>query len=190
MKYAFNLKFDWIFNTFDWTRNSPQLFKKRLWTFIKRPYIQHIHICNRNFLYNIPLVLNLFLIYINTTSKVKTSEIFLRYSEIPMSSDGVDKNDVGCWFHIRVFHPDSRENWWKIEKMFSIPPGHFTRRATAWSRLCARWDQWVERPGSCKRLSGIWNSSLTLSRSLYLADNDKFKYLVIRAEKAEQRESK
>ena len=29
MKYAFNLKLDWIFNTFDWTRKFPQLLKKR-----------------------------------------------------------------------------------------------------------------------------------------------------------------
>ena len=53
----------------------------------------------------------------------------------------------------------SRQQWklhHGIKKMFSIPPGHFTRRATAWLSLYGRWDQWVERPGSCKRLSGIW----------------------------------
>ena len=74
--------------------------------------------------------------------------------------------------------------------MFSIPPGLFTRRATAWLSLYARSDQWVERPGTCKRLSGISNSSPTLSRLSNLADGDKFKYPVIRAEKAEERESK
>ena len=29
MKYAFNLKFDWIFTTFDWSRKSSQLCSKK-----------------------------------------------------------------------------------------------------------------------------------------------------------------
>ena len=76
--------------------------------------------------------------------------------------------------------------------MFLIPPGHFTRRATAWLSLYARSDQWVERPGNCKRLSGIWKvvTHVYTDSLQQMMTVDQLKYRVIRAEKAEQRESK